>query len=156
MTMSFMLAAILAVATPTDEPSGRGDHPVAHNDQTDAQAIAERARQFSATYVAGDIDALMDYYTENAVGMPGARTPMVGREALYRYWRVPDGVEVIDHETVSEDLRIEGNVAIDRGTYRGSSRRNGEVREFTGRYLVVWTRGEDGLWRMSEDMWASN
>lgn len=122
----------------------------------DAKAIAQRARQFSATYVAGDIDALMDFYTEGGVGMPGARTPMVGREALRRYWRVPEGVEVIDHETVSEDLRIEGNVAIDRGTYRGSSRRNGEVREFTGRYLVVWTRGEDGLWRMSEDMWASN
>ncbi|WP_265569857.1 DUF4440 domain-containing protein [Sphingomicrobium nitratireducens] len=124
-------------------------------DAREAEAIAARAEAFSAAYVAGDIDALMDFYTESAVGMPGGRRAIVGQAALRRYWTVPDGVEVEDHETVSEDLRIEGDVAIDRGTYRGSSKKDGTLRVFAGRYLVVWKRGEDGKWRMAEDMWAA-
>ena len=154
MVIAVSLAATLAMGLPGGVPELHAQfHPVVAA-TSDAEAIAERARQFSAAYVAGDIDGLMDYYTEGAVGMPGGRTPMVGRAALHRYWRVPEGVEIVDHETVSEDLRVVGDIAIDRGTYRGSSRRNGELRVFEGRYLVVWTRGEDGLWRMSEDMWA--
>ena len=131
-------------------------HPVAAMTvEGDRDAIAETARAFSAAYVAEDIDALVEFYTENGVGIPGARAPVVGRAALLDYWQVGEGVDILRHRTVSDELVVEGNLAYDRGTFDGAVARGGEVSEFGGNYLIVWRRGEDGQWRMAQDMWAN-
>lgn len=142
--MNYLIALLIAV------------HPVPASAQ-DAQrdAIAQAARDFSAAYVAEDIDALVGFYTENGVGIPNADPHVVGREALLEYWQVGDGVDVIRHRTVSDELVIEGDLAYDRGTFEGAVERGGEVSEFGGNYLIVWRRGDDGRWRMAQDMWAN-
>lgn len=130
--------------TPGDEAEARS-----------AAAIADAARSFSAAYVAEDIETLVGFYTEDGVGIPNARPPVVGREALLDYWQIGEGVDVLRHKTVSDELVIEGDLAYDRGTFEGAVERGGEVSEFGGNYLIVWRRGGDGKWRMAQDMWAN-
>ncbi|MCM8557766.1 YybH family protein [Sphingomicrobium sediminis] len=132
--------------------------PTTDTETAARSAIAAQARAFSAAYVAGDLDALLDIYTDDAVAIAGARDPIIGREALAAYWQPSDRFEVVRHETVTHGLDIEGDIAIDHGIYRGATRATGseEVQAFSGRYVIVWKRGEDGVWRMSHDMWAAH
>lgn len=118
-------------------------------------AIAQSARAFSAAYVREDIDELVSYYTENGVAISNARPPIVGRAALRDYWQVGEGVDVLRHRSVSDELVIEGDLAYDRGTFDGATSRDGNVVEFGGNYLIVWRRGADGTWRMAQDMWSN-
>lgn len=131
-------------------------HPVEPAETVLDQAkIMLTSRAFSVAYVAEDIDTLVEFYTEDGVAISNARAPIVGRAALREYWQVGEGVDVLRHEAVSDELVIEGDFAYDRGTFAGATEYRGEVREFSGNYLIVWRRGADGHWRMAQDMWAN-
>ncbi|WP_265587147.1 YybH family protein [Sphingomicrobium arenosum] len=162
MTPFALAAALFAAAHPaTPAPAPAAPVGCVGEDMEAAQecaAIAAAARAFSAAYVAGDVEALLDLYTLDGVAMAGGRDPLVGREALARFWQPNEAVAVVAHETVSDALELRGPaIAIDRGIYRGTTRRveSGEEASWGGRYLIVWEKGADGKWRMAEDMWAA-
>lgn len=122
--------------------------------EAEAAAIAAQSARFSRAYVEEDIDTLVSIYTEDGVAGPPGRGFVRGREALRRYWTVPPGSDVIRHRAVPEEIVVEGPLAYDWGHYSGATVADGETREFRGKYLIVWRKGEDGLWRMAQDMWS--
>jgi ketosteroid isomerase-like protein len=129
------------------------DGPVRHDVAADRQAIAEASRAFSAAYLAGDTATLGALYTEDAVLMPPNRN--IEGNADIRAYFAPSGTRTqVGHLLVSDRLLIEGDLAIDMGTWSSTTQREGEeARTSSERYLVVWQRQEDGSWKMAWDAW---
>lgn len=135
-------------------PALRGDEGNAE----DLAALAERARHFSTAYTSADVDAIVSIYTEDAVLAPGDSEFIVGREAIRAYWTRPKGNRITHHEITPVAVEVVGDTAYDYGHYELSGVNRNEDGERAwgpnrGKYLVVWKRGADGVWRMAVDMW---
>lgn len=122
----------------------------------DVAAILDQSRAFSAAYVRGDIPALVAVYAQDGIAAPGGRDFIRGHEALLDFWQIAEGVTILQHQAVPEELRIDGDLAYDWGYYGGQSQRgDAEASSFRGKYLIVWQRDPDGVWRIAHDMWNS-
>jgi len=143
------MLVLFTIALPT---TGAQEIPV---QASAAKQISIVAEAFSAAYVKGDIDALMNCYTSDAVIMPGGADIIGGPEDIRAYWSPRPGRSVTYHQSTSEHLEIVGGTAYDYGYYEGATKKDGEDPvPFRGKYTIVWKKGEDGLWRMRVDMWS--
>lgn len=122
----------------------------------DAEAISEAAQAFSAAYVRGDPEAMVEIYTEDAVIFPEKRVAISGRDAIRRYWTIPANRAIAQHEIMPDKVVIQGDMAYDHGRFRISGTTDGVPwGPNWGKYVVVWKKGADGKWRMQLDMWNS-
>lgn len=119
----------------------------------DSIAIAGASRAFSEAYVRNDTVALGEVYADSAVLLPPNRE-IRGRAAIRRYFVWGPNYRQIAHRMESSSLSIEGDLAVDVGTWTSTGQR-GEAEPTTAseRYLVVWVRESDGAWRILYDMW---
>ena len=101
----------------------------------------------------GDVDAIMAIY-DDGYGAPGNSEYLSG-EALRRYWTPREGRRVLAHSATPEVLKIDGDMAMDWGYYQGLGGPIGQETAFKGKYVIVWKRGADGVWRIAMDMWNS-
>ena len=116
-------------------------------------AIMRASRVFSAAYVANDTAALGRVYTDSAVLLPSDRE-VRGRPAIQRYFAWGPNRRQIAHAMKSESITINGDMAVDVGTWTSTSQRgDAPAATASGRYMVVWVRESDGAWRMLYDMW---
>ncbi|NOT08874.1 MAG: nuclear transport factor 2 family protein [Gemmatimonadales bacterium] len=148
MLLSIVGAAALAVNGP---PAARAaQRPSAEGDSL---AIVNASRAFSAAYVRNDSSALGAVYADSAVLMPPGRE-IRGRSAIRRYFSWGPRYRQIAHAMTSLRLTINGNMAVDAGTWTSTSQR-GDAPEATRseRYLIVWVREPDQRWRILYDMW---
>jgi len=123
--------------------------------RSDIAAITEAARQFSAAYMRGDVDAITALYTLDAVIFPERSDAISGHDALKRYWKHEPGQKVTRHRLIPTQVTIDGKHAYDHGIYEIAGERNGKAwGPVRGKYLVVWRREPDG-WKMQLDMWNS-
>ncbi len=142
----FLFAAVLVLTGCATQPPDSG---------ADRAAIAERSRAFSAAYVRGDIDTMMEIYAADAVVLAPGREPMRGRESFRGFWTLPEGRAVTRHEAVPDSLVVDGDLAYDHGRYLVAGENDGNAwGPVRGTYLIVWTRGADDRWRMAADMWS--
>lgn len=131
-------------ASPPDGPA---------QEMSPAEQIAAASHAFSEAYLAGDTATIRELYTEDAVLLPPDRE-VRGRDAITRYFAPVPRRENVSHAMESSDLRIYDDTAIDAGTWHNTVRVDGgPEREASGRYLVVWRRGDDGRWRIEYDAW---
>lgn len=133
-------------------PAGQAGRPAEAGAGQDERAIRAQAKAFSAAYVAGNLDGILEIYCRDAVIAPPRRDFLSG-DALVSYWRPRSGVVVAEHLLEPVAIEIHGELAIDHGYYSGAMGPEGEPVAFRGKYLVVWQRQEDGSWCMSQDMW---
>jgi len=118
------------------------------------EGIKATADIFSAAYMRGDIETMMDCYTDDAVILPGGRDIIEGPENLRAYWTLPPGRSVTYHRSMTEGITVVGNTAYDYGYYEGANSRDGaDPVPFRGKYVIIWEKGDDGKWRMKVDMW---
>ncbi|HYF39398.1 MAG TPA: nuclear transport factor 2 family protein [Gemmatimonadales bacterium] len=121
----------------------------------DSAAIHDLARQFSAAYVRGDAAAMARLYTKDAVIFPERSEAITGREAIQRYWTLPDGRRITRHVITPQHIRVDGRHAYDHGTFEIAGERDGKSwGPDRGKYVVVWRR-EGNSWRIHLDMWNS-
>lgn len=117
------------------------------------EAIAAASRAFSEAYMAGDTATIRELYTTDAMLLP-PEADVKGRDAIVRYFGPGPRRRNLDHAMISDDVQVSGDLAVDVGTWTNTwSIDGGEPRTASGRYLVVWRRGEGGRWRMEYDMW---
>ena len=128
--------------------------PTAVASAADTAAIHAQSRAFSDAYERGDVDAMIDIYTEDAVIFPGNMEMVKGLADLRKYWALGPGQRITHHEATPTAIHVEGDMASDYGTYEVSGIRGGEAwGPFRGKYLIVWRKDADGQWRMELDMW---
>lgn len=146
---SIALLVVLSVPVAIAQPLHEGP-------AEDITAILAQGRALSEAYMAGDIEALVAVYAEDGIAAPGGRDFVRGYEALYDLWELPEGRVITHHQAVPEELIVHGDFAYDWGYYEGTAEQNGEARpSFRGKYLIVWQRDPDGIWRITHDMWNS-
>jgi len=144
----FILVAAASLTTPALL------HAQASRDAAaDREAIASAGRAFSAAYVANDTKALGDVYADSATLLPPGRS-VHGREAIRSYFVWKGTYRQLEHAMVSDRITVDGDLAVDVGTWTSVGRR-GDAPPTTasGTYLVVWVRESDGRWRILYDMW---
>jgi peptidoglycan/xylan/chitin deacetylase (PgdA/CDA1 family)/ketosteroid isomerase-like protein len=116
--------------------------------------IAERSREFSATYLGRDPAGVGEFYTEDAVlVLPGGRV-VAGREGIERYWTLGPRVRALEHRLRTERLYGDADRVVEVGRWFSTSQRDGaEPASAAGRYVVEWVCGQDGRWLMRVDTW---
>jgi ketosteroid isomerase-like protein len=127
-----------------------------NQDQEATSKLSQVSTQFSAAYVKGDIEKLVSLYTDDAVIFPGNSDLIRGKEAIKKYWTLPPNRTITHHKITAVEIKITGDFAYDYGYYEISGRNENEAwGPNYGKYLIVWKRGSDGVWKMHLDMWNS-
>jgi uncharacterized protein (TIGR02246 family) len=111
-------------------------------------------------YAAGQADSVATAFASDARQMGPNSEPLVGRDAIRDFWRDALGWGKWTFELTTEDVRVSGPLAIERGIYKvafvpGAGGPPG-MPAFTdeGSYLVQW-EFDDGAWRIVNDIATS-
>ena len=120
----------------------------------EAAVVMELEREWSALFVARDIDAIMNLHAADAVQFPPGMEAVVGEEAMRASWEGFAAMEDFDvtWEPTAAFVSPDGNMAYDYGTTT-STLPDGSV--VPGKYLVVWVK-VDGQWKVAADMFNAN
>jgi uncharacterized protein (TIGR02246 family) len=116
--------------------------------------IQEPLDRYVAAVNGGDADAAAEAWAEDAKLIAPGAPPAVGRDAIR------EGIRAVQQmsaqlELRSVDLLVEGNVAIETGTWSVKLQTpDGPVQD-SGNAVRVWRRGADGVWRLYRDVWNS-
>jgi uncharacterized protein (TIGR02246 family) len=114
-----------------------------------AQAAWEDA--FNAGDAAAAAEAV---FAEDARLLPPDGPVVEGREAIAAFWQglMDAGVHSLDLGLIA--VEVQGDAMIETGTWSvtAPNPEGGEV-TLEGKALVIWKQGEDGVWRMAQDMW---
>lgn len=120
----------------------------------DIAAITAQSRAFSQGFMDADLEAMMATYHEDAVIFPPGRAAISGESGIRAYWTPRPNRRVTHHAMNPDEIRIEDDLAYDHGVYTVSGETDGQAwGPSEGKYLVVWRRGADEVWRMQLDMW---
>ena len=114
---------------------------------------------FSQYIIEGNMDALVDSYTEDAKIFPRGMDIQRGAEAIRKYWTpAPDAKhKVIHHKVTAEEIKIIGDEAYDYGYYEGTTlKADGSESSWKGKYVIVWKEVGPGDWKMYLDIWNGN
>lgn len=118
----------------------------------DPSVITSRSDAWEAALNAKDIDALVALYTSDARIMPPNGKMSSGSEAV----RAQFGAMIdsgIGGELTSVEAMVAGDIGFNVGVY--TLQAGGEVVD-TGKYMETWRRGDDGQWRIANDIWNSD
>lgn len=118
----------------------------------DSSVITSRSDAWEAALNAADIDAIVDLYTSDARVMPPNGKMASGSAAV----RAEFGAMIdagLGGELNSVEAMVLGDVGYNVGTY---TLQVGEDVVDTGKYVEIWNRGDDGQWRIANDIWNSD
>ena len=142
------LVAVLTVPAAAPALQGQATY------RSDSIAIAAAGRAFSAAYLRNDTLALANAYVDSAIAFPPGRRQVEGPAAIGHLFVWPEGYRQLVHVLTVEHLQIQGDLAVDVGTWNSTGQRAGkEPVSASGRYLVTWVRAADGQWKILYDIW---
>ena len=130
------------------------------NLEADIAAIKLILDEWVQLYNAGDFDKLMSiFYAENSVLMSPNVSIRKGKEAIllgYQKARESDDEQV--DSSVVEDVRVSGDLAVARGIDTGTStpKSGGKPVHFNLKWLIVFERKSDGIWKCIYEIWNDN
>jgi uncharacterized protein (TIGR02246 family) len=119
---------------------------------TDTAGIEAGSDAWEAALNAKDIDALVNLYTEDARLLPPDGEMSVGHDGVRAAFSAmidagQSGVTTIVEATVSGDVGyIVGTFTVEAGGDQLG----------TGKYIEVWHRGDDGAWRIANDIFNND
>jgi ketosteroid isomerase-like protein len=118
----------------------------------DPSEITARSAEWNAAMNAKDIDALAALYTDDARMMPPNAVMTVGTDGVRAAFggMIDAGVGV---DLTSIDAGVSGNMGHHIGTFAITV--GGEVVD-VGKFIETWERGDDGAWRISNDIYNSD
>lgn len=153
-TVLFVVAAVLSGCAPSDD-SAADAASTAADSAAAVEAIKAQAARLSEAYMAGDIDGVVALYTADGIAAAYNSDFVRGTDALLDLWQLPEGRTIPHHASMPEEIVVDGDHAWDWGYYEGEAAQDGEsLGTFGGKYVIVWERGTDGVWRMALDVWS--
>ncbi len=118
----------------------------------DSSVITSRSEAWEAALNAKDIDALVALYTSDARILPPNGKMASGSAAV----RNEFGAMIdagLSGELTSVEAMVSGDIGYNVGVH---TLRAGDDLVDTGKYTEIWHRGDDGQWRISNDIWNSD
>jgi len=120
----------------------------------DDSSLEDFSIKWRASYEAGDFDSMRDLYEPDAWLMTRHQPARKGVDEILAYFkasRQAGAKASISFEY--EDETIEGDIAVKVAKWwLESPRAVGEPIRDSGRSLVIFKRGEDGIWRLWRDI----
>jgi ketosteroid isomerase-like protein len=118
----------------------------------DPSEITARSAEWDVALNAKDVDALAALYTDDARIMPPNAAMTVGVEGVRAQFggMIDAGVGV---KLTSIEASVSGNMGQNIGTFEISV--GGAVVD-VGKFIETWERGDDGAWRISNDIYNSD
>ena len=130
----------------------------ADTDPAEVRAIIEAHNaKLEQWYAKGEIDSVAAVFAEDAWQMPPNSPPLVGRVAIHDFWSRAAGWGDWTFDLQTEDVVVEGSVAIERGSYSlGFAPRETAPEAMApfrdaGNYVVYWRLDPQGGWRIVWD-----
>jgi ketosteroid isomerase-like protein len=127
-------------------------------DPAQVRALIEaRNADFERWYATGAIDSAAMMFAEDAWQLPPNQPPLVGREAYRGFWTRATGWGLWEFDLRTEDVVVDGPIAVERGSYSlvftpddDAPEGMGSVDD-QGNYVVLWRLDPDGVWRVVWD-----
>ncbi len=150
--ITFILtAAACAPAAPAKTPEAPAVDAAALKD-----AIQAREKEWSAAYLAGNGAAIAALYTEDAASIQPIGDSWIGRAAIAKGEQAQlDTITVTAREDITEEVIPAGaDHAIEVGhySYQATSKASKKPVSSSGRYMVLWRKDTDGVWRLQRDI----
>jgi uncharacterized protein (TIGR02246 family) len=121
------------------------------------QEIEAANLRFGEAARSGDAAALAMLYTEDARILPPNSDMIQGREGVEAFWDGGFQMGITDIVLTTVDVMGMGDMVCEIGKAVVSIQPEGmDVMEDMAKYLVVWKKGEDGMWRLYVDIWNSS
>jgi uncharacterized protein (TIGR02246 family) len=121
----------------------------------DIDTAHEFARYYERVFYAGDYEAMAAMYTDDGRLIAQGMDVMVGRAAIEQFWkqacarsRAVGMKRSIHHDLVDSS----GDVGYQHGRVVLEIPAGTESNTITSRYLALWRRQADGLWRIALDI----
>jgi uncharacterized protein (TIGR02246 family) len=150
LVLMLSLAACTAPAKAPEGPSSPPPDPTALRD-----AIQAREKEWSEAFRAGNAAGVAALYTEDAVQVQASGDGYRGRDAITKAMQAQfDTLAVTAREDITEEVFPAGDyvVEIGRYSYQGTSKAGNKPRSAAGRYMVLWRKDADGVWRLHRDI----
>lgn len=121
------------------------------------QEIEAANLRFGEAARLGDATALAMLYTEDARILPPNSEMIQGREGIEAFWGGGFQMGITDIVLTTVDVLGMGDMFCEIGKAVVSIQPEGmDAIEDMVKYLVVWKKGEDGMWRLHVDIWNSS
>jgi len=129
--------------------------------QSEDELIAkfnETNKKFSKMMVDNDLEGMLSYYAENPISMPSYQPMLRSLDAMRESHKQQHqmGMKVTAFELTATDVIVEGNIAIEIGTYTISMGmpEMGTMDDY-GKYMNVWEK-QGGDWKIRADIWNTD
>lgn len=133
----------------THEPSLAGE-------QLERQAIQHQKDAFTNAYINADLESQLEVYAQQATLSPPNHAFLNGILEIREYWSSQQEHHLLSRKLNSHQLNIDGNFAIDHGTYEQKTETVGKISRQAGKYMIVWEKDADGQWRIAREMWTAD
>jgi uncharacterized protein (TIGR02246 family) len=148
---SLMLLLTLAgCAAPVKAPPRAPEDPTALRN-----AIQAREKDWSAAFLAGNAAGVASLYTEDGAQVQPSGDWARGREGITKSMQAQfDTLAVTAREDITEEVVAAGDNAVEIGhySYQGTSKAGKKPVSDAGRYMALWRKGTDGVWRIFRDI----
>ena len=125
--------------------------------ETAREAIEVANAKFQEAFNRGDAAAVAQLYTPDAAVLPPDALRADGREAIQRFWQGAIDAGLRELALQSTEIKEAGNIAYEVGTGAlKATTASGTAQAISIKYVVIWRRGEDGVWRLHRDIWNVN
>src|ERR1051326_2005986 len=122
-----------------------------------AQAIRDADMAWSKAASAGDLNAIVSFYSDDATLLSPNAPVVKGKDAIRKEW---DGImkgfgNTLHWQPTKAEAAKSGEIGYTIGTYEGTfTPPNGKPVHDKGKYLEVWKKQADGKWKCVADMYS--
>ena len=119
---------------------------------TDASVLSAKTEAWEAALNAGDVDGIVALYTSDARILPPDGDMASGSDAIRaEFVQMTDAG--LTGDLTSIEAVVSGDIGWDVGTYTLMA---GDEVAGTGKFIETFRRGDDGEWRITNDIWNSD
>jgi uncharacterized protein (TIGR02246 family) len=150
LVLMLTLAACAAPAKAPEEPSSPPPDLAALRN-----TIQAREKEWSAAFLAGDAAGVAALYTEDGAQVQASGDWFRGRDGITKAMQTQfDTLAVTAREDITDEVFPAGDYVVEIGhySYQGTSKAGNKPRSAAGRYMVLWRKDTDGVWRLHRDI----
>lgn len=120
--------------------------------------ISQLHQESNVALSRGDVDSVMEVYTDDVISMPPNQPPLEGKPAIRAMWEGLLADFSIDASVTVDEIRISGEWAFERGRWEMTltPRNEGSVIQDNGTYLDILHKQPTGEWKYARVSWSSN
>jgi len=123
------------------------------------KALRDLDAQWSAAAGAKDLDKTVSFYSDDAIVMPPNAPSAKTRETIRSAWKemLMSPGAAISWKATKVEVAKAGDLAYVSGTYEETTiDASGKPVKDRGKYVEVWKKQADGIWKVVADIWNSD